>query len=184
MPEAASPTTYFELLGLPVRFAIESAVIERNYLARSRELHPDYHQQGLTAQQRLSMEMTAALNEAYATLKQPFRRAEYLLGLHGGPTAAEAKEMDPAFLEEMLDLRMEIEELRGRGGPDSPARAALEQQLQQRNERLLSDLGRRFAEWEALPANETQRSRVLLQVRQLLNTAKYIQGLLRDLRAD
>jgi hypothetical protein len=83
----------------------------------------------------------------------------------------------------MLELRMEIEELRGQA-LDSPARAALEQQLQQRNERLLNDLGRRFAECEALPANESQRSRVLLQVRQLLNTAKYIQGLLRDLRAD
>jgi molecular chaperone HscB len=183
VPEAGSPSTHFELLGLPVRFAVEPAEIERNYLSRSRELHPDYHQQGLAAQQRISMEMTAALNEAYATLKQPFRRAEYLLRLYGGPTAPEAKDMEPAFLEEMLELRMEIEELRGHGA-DSPARAALEQQLQQRNERLMNDLGSRFAECEELPANESRRSRVLLQVRQLLNTAKYIQGLLRDLRAD
>ncbi len=91
--------------------------------------------------------------------------------------------MEPAFLEEMLDLRMEIEELR-HGAADSPARTALEQQLRQRNERLMSDVAHRFAEWEALAANESQRPRVLLQVRQLLNTAKYIQGLLRDLRAD
>jgi molecular chaperone HscB len=128
--------------------------------------------------------MTAALNEAYTTLKQPFHRAEYLMRLHGGPTAADFKEMEPAFLEEMLDLRMEIEELRHSGAADSPARTAMERQLRERNERLMSDVGRRFAEWEALPANDSRRPRVLLQVRQLLNAAKYIQGLLRDLRAD
>ena len=49
------------------------------------------------------MELTAALNDAYATLRQPFRRAEYLLALKGGPSASEHKEMAPAFLEEMLD---------------------------------------------------------------------------------
>jgi molecular chaperone HscB len=176
--------TYFDLLGLPLRFAVDPAETERNYLARSRELHPDYHQQGSTAQLRVSMEMTAALNEAYNTLKQPFRRAEYLLKLHGGPTAAEVREMEPAFLEEMLDLRMEIEELRHRGGADSPARTAMEQQLRERNNRLTGDVGSRFAEWEALPANDSRRPRLLLQVRQMLNAAKYIQGLLRDLRAD
>ena len=175
--------TYFDLLGLPTRYALDSAEVERNYLARSRETHPDYHQQTSTAQQRVSMEMTAALNEAYATLKHPFRRAEYLLALHGGPTAAEAKEMAPAFLEEMLELRMEIEELR-HGDRDAPARAAMEKQLRQRNDALAADLGRRFAELEALSADDPQRQRVLLQVRQLLNAAKYVQNLLRDLRTD
>ena len=51
------------------------------------------------AQERVA----AALNEAYAVLRQPFRRADYLLGLLGGPSAADMKEMEPAFLEEMLD---------------------------------------------------------------------------------
>src|SRR5438309_1471764 len=108
----AEAPTHFERLGLPRRFDLDVAEIERNYLARSREMHPDFHQQSSTAQQRVSMEMSAALNDAYATLKQPFRRAEYLLALEGGPTAAEHKAMAPAFLEEMLELRMEIEELR------------------------------------------------------------------------
>jgi molecular chaperone HscB len=175
--------TFFDLLGLPARYAVDAAEIERNYLARNRETHPDFHQQSSTAQQRVSMDMTAALNEAYASLKQPFRRAEYLLSLHGGPTAAEFKQMEPAFLEEMLELRMEIEELR-HGAADSPARTVMEQQLRQRNELLAKDIGRRFAEFEALPANDSRRKGVLIQVRQLLNAAKYIQGLLRDLRAD
>ena len=38
------------------------------------------------------MDQSASLNDAYATLKQPFRRAEYLMELEGGPSAAEHKE--------------------------------------------------------------------------------------------
>jgi molecular chaperone HscB len=179
----AEAPTRFERLGLPPRFDIDPAEIERNYLARSRELHPDYHQQSSTAQQRVSMEMTAALNDAYATLKHPFRRAEYLLSLEGGPTAAEHKEMAPAFLEEMLELRMEIEELR-EGPPDSPQRRDMEAQLRRRSDALVGDLGRRFAQLEALPPGDANHRGVLLQIRQVLNAAKYVQGLLRDLRAD
>src|SRR5207253_2050032 len=110
---------------------------------RSRELHPDFHQQGSSAEQRASMELSAALNEAYATLKQPFRRGEYLLTLLGGPSAAEHKAMAPAFLEEMLDLRMEIEELRADVNPDSPGRQTMASQLGERSEKLVRDLASR-----------------------------------------
>jgi molecular chaperone HscB len=179
----AAQQTHFERLGLPRRFDLDAAQIERNYLARSRELHPDYHQQSSTAQQRVSMEMTAALNDAYATLKHPFRRAEYLLALQGGPTAAEHKAMAPAFLEEMLELRMEIEELR-EGAPDSPGRSAMEKQLRLRNDALIGDVAKDFAALEALPSEDVKRRGLLIQIRQVLNAAKYVQGLLRDLRAD
>jgi molecular chaperone HscB len=175
--------THFERLGLPRRFLLPPEEVERNYLARSRELHPDYHQLGTAAEQRVSLEMSAALNEAYATLRDPFRRAEYLLTLEGGPSAAEHKEMSPEFLEEMLELRMEIEEIR-EGGDASPSRAAMEKQLSQRRERLLKEVAAQFAKLEALPEGAGQRKEVLLQVRRLLNATRYIQGLLRDLRAD
>jgi molecular chaperone HscB len=160
------------------------AEIEDRYLARSRELHPDYHRLGSSAQQRLSLEWSAALNEAYAVLRDPFRRAEYLLTLEGGPSAAEHKEMSPAFLEEMLELRMEIEGLREGGDGSSPARAAMEKQLRQRREQLQNDIAAQFVRLESLSLAGEHKKSVLLQVRQLLNAARYIQGLLRDLRAD
>ena len=34
-------TDYFELLGLPRRFAVDLAELERRYLELSREVHPD-----------------------------------------------------------------------------------------------------------------------------------------------
>jgi molecular chaperone HscB len=176
--------TYFELLGLPRRFALDTAEVEKTYLQRSREVHPDFHQLGTMSEQRASLEMTAALNQAHSTLRDPFRRAEYLLALEGGPSATEHREMTAQFLEEMLELRMQIEELRQAGEGPSPELDALERQLQERREALLRDVGGRFAEHEALPPDDPKRPVLLRQVRELLNAARYIQGLLRDLRAD
>src|SRR4051794_25698170 len=96
--------THFERLGLPRRFRFDPAELDRNYLARSRAVHPDH-----AGNDRSSQEASAAVNEAYAVLRDPFRRADYLLTLHGGPSAAGQKQAAPEFLEEMLDLRMRIE---------------------------------------------------------------------------
>ena len=73
--------THFERLGLPRRFALDGAEVERAYLARSRSLHPDFHALGSEAERRASEELSSALNEAYSILRDPFRRADYL-----GPT--------------------------------------------------------------------------------------------------
>jgi len=168
---------FFEVLGLPHQFALAVEQIEANYLARSRETHPDFHQLASASEQRFSLEQSAALNEAYTTLRDPFRRAEYMLALEGGPSAADSREMAPAFLEEMLELRMEIEELREGG---DPARLhAMEGQLRQRRGKLVEQIAARF------DAHQRQRSpQMFVEIRQLLNEAKYIQGQLRDLRAD
>jgi molecular chaperone HscB len=169
---------HFERLGLPRRFSLDAAEIERQYLARSRAAHPDFFQAGGTSEQRASLELSAALNEAYATLRDPFRRAEHLLQIEGGPTAAEMKEMPAAFLEEMLELRMEIEEIKQE--PESPAFAAMEKQLAQRRDGLLGDAESRFAKL----ADGSVRQPLLREIRQLLNATKYVQGLIRDLHAD
>lgn len=174
--------THFERLDLPQRYGLDPAELERRYLDRSRAVHPDHHQLAPTSQQQASLALTAGLNEAYTVLRHPFRRAEYLLGLEGGPSAAEHKDMDPAFLEEMLELRMEIEEIRMEGGHDSPARLRMEEQLERREDRLAGDIAAAFARLEEAPAGERQQT--LVQVRRLLNTVRYIEGLLRDLRAD
>lgn len=172
----------FEVLGLPRRFAVSTDDVETRYLARSRELHPDFHQLAAAAEQRASLELTSVLNEANAILRDPFRRAEALLSLENGPSAASHKEMAPAFLEEMLELRMHIEELRERGDP--AALSALEGELQHRRGQIVADIAAKFDRYETATADEGTRRGWLVEVRQLLNAAKYIQGQLRDLRAD
>ncbi|HEY8503775.1 MAG TPA: Fe-S protein assembly co-chaperone HscB [Gemmataceae bacterium] len=175
------PADHFERLGLPRRFSLDPAEVERLYLERSRELHPDVFQLGSTSEQRASLELSSALNEAYATLRDPFRRAEYLLELEGGPGASEVKEMPPAFLEEMLAARMQIEELRETSPPGAPEREAMEAELAARRDALLREVGDAFGQ---LPQAGPRRGEVLREIREKLNATKFVQGLLRDLRAD
>ena len=152
-------TDSFERLGLPRRFAIDPGELERNYLARSREVHPDFD----TGDEDAS----AALNEAYSTLCEPFRRAEHLLILSGGPSASEDKTLPPAFLMEMLDLRDEIESARG-----SPERVGkIEADLTDRTMALEMSLAKLF-EANDLPA-----------IRRELNCVRYLGNLLRDLQS-
>src|SRR5262249_21667015 len=140
---------------------------------------------GAAAEQRASLELTAALNEAFRTLSDPFRRAEYLLELEGGPSAADHREMPPAFLEEMLDLRTRIEGLRGTGDRASPELHAREQQLQAGHDELMEGVAVRFADYyAALPGRDARCPVLLREIRELLNSTRYVQGLLRDLRAD
>ena len=151
----------FERLGLPRRFSVDAAELERNYLDRSREAHPDFHTGDVEA-----VENTAsALNEAYATLKDPFRRAEHLLALLGGPSAADDKSLPPAFLMEMLELREAIE-----AAKDSPAEVArIEADLSHRTDASAESLRRLF------DVGDTDA------IRKELNRVRYWKGLLRDL---
>jgi molecular chaperone HscB len=162
-------TDHFERLGLPRRFSIDPSVLEAAYLDRSRAVHPDFHQTGSGAEQAASETVAAAVNEAYTILKDPFRRAEHLLGLLGGPTASEVKDIPPAFLMEMMDLREEIERA------DAAGKARHEAAAKERLEAVFAGLVPLF---ERAEANPTAR----LAIRKELNAAKYLKGLLRDLR--
>ncbi len=173
---------HFERLGLPRRFSVDADAIEREYLARSRALHPDFHQLGTGGEQRASLDLTAALNEANLTLRDPVRRAEYLLTLHGGPTGLQEKSLDQMFLMEMMDIREQLEV--AKAATDEVAIAALEADLTARNAAQIGQIAKLFEQFEQLPEGHADRPGLLLQVRRVLNAVKTVRSLLRDLRVD
>ena len=141
----------FSRLGLPRRFQLDAADLERRYLTHSRAVHPDYHASGPAADLAASLDLSAAVNAAYTILRDPFTRAEHLLGLEGGPTAGEHKQTPPGFLAEMLELREQVEEARAAGGHDSPAVLTLSADFTARIAGLMDQVARLFAESESLP---------------------------------
>ena len=167
MTRAVSPTR-------PNRFVVDDAVIERAYLAQARSVHPDFHQTASTATQQTSLEQTAILNEAYLTLREPLRRAEYLLKLKGGPSASEEKNLDQGFLAEMMDLRERLEM-----ATSSHEKLELESQLLQSERERFEKVATLFEELDPLqPGNQRVQ---LSSIRQHLNAIKTIRSLLRDL---
>jgi molecular chaperone HscB len=175
---------HFARLGLPRRFGLDPAEVERQYLARSRAVHPDYHAAGSSADLAASLDVSAALNEAYTTLRDPFTRAEYLLGLEGGPSAAEHNQMAPAFLAEMLESRERVEEARAARTPCPAGLSELAAEFGGRYDSLLADAAGGFAKLDELPPDDPQRPAVRAGIRAALNAAKYVRGLIRDLDAD
>lgn len=175
-------TDHFERLGQPRRFSVDPAAVEREYLARSRQVHPDFHHLGSGAEQRASLDLSAALNEAYLTVKDPVRRAEYLLGLLGGPSAREEKALDQAFMLEMLDLRERIEA--AKAAADPAALAAIEGELAGMRDDRMRAIAGQFDRYDGLPLDDANRPRILGDIRRGLNAVKTVQSLLRDVRPE
>lgn len=104
-------STDFELFALPVGFAQDRATIDARWKDLQREVHPDnFAAQGATAQ-RLSMQWSVRINEAYQRLKDPLKRAAYLCELHGVPVNAENNTAMPAaFLIQQMEWREALDE--------------------------------------------------------------------------
>ena len=72
---------YFEVLGFPVCFEINSEDLEERYKRLSLVLHPDFFAAAPEEEKRLSEKASAMLNTAYSTLRELTSRAGYLLFL-------------------------------------------------------------------------------------------------------
>jgi len=104
---------YFELFGLPATFDIDSADLALRYRDLQRQFHPDRFASATDPERRLSVQLTAQINSALQTLKDPVARARYLLGLQGVDTGEDTDTaMDRAFLMEQMELREALAEAR------------------------------------------------------------------------
>ncbi|NNC16045.1 Fe-S protein assembly co-chaperone HscB [Corallococcus exiguus] len=106
--------THFDVFGLPRSHAVDVPALEKQYRELSLQLHPDRVGPGDAKARLAAVEGTTALNGAFKTLKDPVRRAFYLLKLHGvdldREDAGAQKDMPLEFLEEVMELREALDE--------------------------------------------------------------------------
>ena len=104
----------FELFDLPQQFAQDRAAIDARWKELQREAHPDKFAAEDAAAQRLALQWSVRINEAYQRLKDPQKRAAYLCELHGAPIAAHTNTAMPGeFLMLQMSWREELEEASG-----------------------------------------------------------------------
>jgi molecular chaperone HscB len=104
----------FELFDLPAQFAQDSAALDARWKELQREAHPDKFVAQGGAAQRLAMQWSVRINEAYQRLKNPMKRAMYLCELHGAPIEAESNTaMPPDFLVQQMQWREALEDADG-----------------------------------------------------------------------
>lgn len=101
----------FELFDLPVQFAQDGAVLDARWKALQREAHPDKFAAQGAAAQRVAMQWSVRINEAYQRLRNPLKRASYLCELHGAPIHAENNTaMPPDFLVQQMQWREDLDD--------------------------------------------------------------------------
>ena len=66
---------YFQLFDLPEDFALDQVQLGKRYRQLQKELHPDRYASGSAHEQRLAVQYSALINEAYATLRKALPRA-------------------------------------------------------------------------------------------------------------
>jgi molecular chaperone HscB len=140
--QAPGEADHFARLGLPRGFAVDAEALERAYVDRQRRLHPDRFAARGERERRLSAAQAAAVNEAYATLRQPLARARYLLRLAGRDVPGDdgATIDDPIVLAEALETREALEE-----AGDAAAIAAVAERAEATAAACRGDLARAFA---------------------------------------
>ncbi len=169
-PLPPSMFTYFELFGIAPGYEIDLAELRRKYLGLSRSIHPDVAGRDSSKQRKQSLELSSGLNRAYETLRNPAARAEYLLRLAGGPSAAEDKSVSGELLGEVMMLREEIEE--AAASADHAMLASIRGNVKQRQEEDLAGIAR-------LCAHEGWNdASIRTELRRRLNAIKYWNNLL------
>lgn len=184
---------YFTFFRLPRKLRLDEAELERTFYRLSREFHPDYFMTASETERQASVERSSMLNDAYRTLKDRTRRAEYLLQLEGHKEAE--KKAPPDLLEEVFELNMQVEELKAAKKMNDAdeideARSSLEEALG-KLEGKLAEIDERlfalFADWDAAidrGASEEEKRAVLARMNELLSHRSYIRNLVRGIKEE
>lgn len=120
--------SHFEFFGLPIDIDVDVSSLQRKYHSMQQQHHPD---QGVSTSDGVS----AHCNEAYETLKDPFRRCKYLveiLNLSSGRMPSE-------FLAEILELNESLDAIDFTSERGAQELSSLVKELKSRDDQLYSE---------------------------------------------
>ena len=105
-----SSENYFALFGLPVAYGLDAHALSPVWRQLQQQYHPDRFSHDEQAQQQAVL-MSSRITSAHDTLRDPVRRARYLLELAGFGIDNESTTVsDTDFLMAQMDLREQLDE--------------------------------------------------------------------------
>ena len=171
--------SYFEFYNLPENFLLDEAALKRQYYAKSRETHPDFHATSSPENQAEMLLRATRNTDAYRTLADPDLRMAYLLRQHGLLDETKQQALPPDFLMDMMDLNEQLMDLET--APDSTAVARVATEAQAVADTLDAGIGPVLAGYADLPGDHRPaalqqvltyylKKRYLLRIRQQVAT--------------
>ena len=126
----------FELFGLEPKFAIDEAALKAAHDRAILKVHPDRFAGRPAAERRVAEQWSARINESYAALADPVRRAALLCESAGRPVGAETDTRRPVdFLMEQMSWREALDAARSEA-----ERAAVRDRAEARRRETLAAL--------------------------------------------
>jgi len=104
---------YFQLFGFDNQFNINTKALAQTYQNIQRAVHPDRFAHGSEQEKLLAVKKSTLINDAYQTLKNPIKRAEYMLVLRNVDMPNEQVSFsDNSFLKRQIELREMLAEVK------------------------------------------------------------------------
>ena len=140
--------SYFAIFSLEPEWHIDLSDLQSRYLDLQKQFHPDKYLMKSSLERRLAMQTASVINEAYATLVSPLKRAQYLLKLRGYDSHQENQvSNDDLFLMEQVELREELEVIEEQN-PNQDLRKQLDslsQKVRHKYDVLLNEFSESYA---------------------------------------
>ncbi len=172
---------YFQFFGLDRKLGLDEDALKKRFYALSREWHPDRFTRKSAGESALAMENTSLINDGYRTLRDPVKRAEYLLAEEGFPIGEQrSKDVPPELLEEVFELNMALEEMRDGDESARPQLEAARDNFLGMRSSIDSELNSLFHRYDASESESETAQQAMHEIRGVLNRRRYIDNLLRD----
>ena len=153
--------SHFELFQLPAQFTIDADALDAAYREVQGRVHPDRFVNATDAEKRVAMQWATRANEAYATLRSPQKRAQYLCEINGVDLQTESNTAMPmAFLMQQMEWREALGEARAE--KDADALDALDKDLRMERAALLAQVGKELDAGDFQAAAQGVRSLMFL----------------------
>jgi molecular chaperone HscB len=132
---------HFDLFQLPPKFDVDMAALDAAYRDVQGRVHPDRFVNATDAEKRVAMQWATRANEAYQTLRNPQKRAQYLCELNGVDLQTESNTAMPMdFLMQQMEWREALGD--ARAAKEAEALDALDAQVKGERKERLAQVGK------------------------------------------
>jgi molecular chaperone HscB len=175
------PRNFYNFFGVERKLTLDESLLQQRFYELSRQWHPDRFTRKSAQEQQQALEASSVLNDGYRTLRDPVKRAEYLLTEEGFPIGEQrSRDVPPELLEEVFELNMALEELRGGDEDARPQLDSARQNFIGMRTGIDHELQQLFAKYDASDAQSETAKQALHEIRGVLNRRRYVENLIRD----